>query len=107
MLACPCCGHLTLGGKGYGNWDICEVCFWEDDLLQLADPTFDGGANDPSLAEAQRNFVEFGAVERWVLGKVKSAKGRRKDTLWRPFNLATDRRIEQVDDFVAPYWIEL
>jgi Cysteine-rich CPCC len=27
--ACPCCGFLTLDERG--GYDICPVCFWEDD----------------------------------------------------------------------------
>lgn len=26
---CPCCGFLTLGERS--NFEICPVCFWEDD----------------------------------------------------------------------------
>jgi hypothetical protein len=26
---CPCCGYYTLDGRG--GYDICPVCFWEDD----------------------------------------------------------------------------
>lgn len=26
---CPCCGHLTLCGRA--GYEICPVCFWEDD----------------------------------------------------------------------------
>ena len=60
---CPCCGYYTLeerAGEGYG---VCEVCFWEDDIVQLEDPNFEGGANRPSLIEARKNFKEFGASE--------------------------------------------
>ena len=28
-LRCPCCGCLTLGERG--GYEICPVCFWEDD----------------------------------------------------------------------------
>jgi len=27
--SCPCCGYLTLPERG--AYDICPVCFWEDD----------------------------------------------------------------------------
>jgi hypothetical protein len=27
--ACPCCGYLTLDERG--GYEICPVCFWEDD----------------------------------------------------------------------------
>ncbi len=58
LVACPCCGYLTLEGIG---WEICPACFWEDDGLD--DPETRSGANHMTLREAQRNFREFGAVE--------------------------------------------
>ncbi|WP_448262693.1 CPCC family cysteine-rich protein [Microbacterium aurum] len=45
---CPCCGHLTLG-QPPGSYELCPVCFWEDDAVQLRWPTYPGGANRPSL----------------------------------------------------------
>jgi hypothetical protein len=60
---CPCCGYLTLDEPANGSYEICPVCFWEDDPIQNVDPTFSGGANIPSLEEARRNFLAFGAVE--------------------------------------------
>ena len=32
---CPCCGFYTFDEKLNGNYDICPVCFWEDDPIQL------------------------------------------------------------------------
>ena len=43
---CPCCGFYTFDSKLDGTYDICEVCFWEDDPIQLDDPDFEGGANN-------------------------------------------------------------
>ena len=43
-LACPCCGNLTLEGDS-GDYDICAVCFWEDDPVQLRDPAYKPGAS--------------------------------------------------------------
>jgi len=56
-----------------GNYEICKVCFWEDDLVQLADPTFEGGANKVSLNQAQKNYREFGACEREMIPHVRKA----------------------------------
>jgi Cysteine-rich CPCC len=55
-LTCPCCGYPTLGGRG--SFEICELCWWEDDGQD--DPDADevrGGPNhDYSLTEARMNF---------------------------------------------------
>ena len=61
---CPCCGYLTLDAEAPGTYDICPVCFWEDDNVQLHDPDFAGGANSVSLRQAQTNFKTFGASDR-------------------------------------------
>ncbi len=36
-----------------GSFAICPACGWEDDAVQLANPTTGGGANGESLVEAQ------------------------------------------------------
>ncbi len=53
---CPCCGCLTLDEQG--KWDICPVCYWEDDG-DLAG----GGANHVSVEQARVNLRRFGACE--------------------------------------------
>jgi len=70
-FACPCCGLLTLPRQPGGTFDLCPVCFWEDDPVQFEDHDYAGGANRVSLNEAQRNFREFGASERQFIEKVR------------------------------------
>jgi len=62
-LRCECCGFLTLTDPASGSYEICPVCFWDEDPVQNADPTFAGGANAVSLARARENFNRFGACE--------------------------------------------
>ena len=31
--ACPCCGYATLDARG--EYDICAICWWEDDTLVI------------------------------------------------------------------------
>jgi hypothetical protein len=54
-----------------GTFEICPVCNWEDDKVQAEDPTFSGGANQMSLEQAQRNFVELGAISKEALARVR------------------------------------
>lgn len=68
---CPCCGFLTLTERPPGTFDICPVCFWEDDNVQYNDPDYAGGANVVSPNQARKNFAEFGATERRVLEYVR------------------------------------
>lgn len=51
LLPCPCCGSRTIGEVG--AYEVCDVCGWEDDPVQLADPTYAGGANAESLNMAR------------------------------------------------------
>ncbi len=44
-------------------YEICPICRWEDDPVQLADPWFAGGANHSCLLEAQHNFATYGVCE--------------------------------------------
>ncbi|WP_084170165.1 CPCC family cysteine-rich protein [Paraburkholderia ferrariae] len=53
-FACPCCESRTL--VDLGNYEICDICGWEDDPVQSDDPTFEGGANRWSLNEARAHW---------------------------------------------------
>ena len=57
--ACPCCSYYTFEEKPSGTYYICPVCYWEDDIVQLEDPDFSGGANEVSLNKAKENFKKF------------------------------------------------
>ncbi|MCU1068115.1 CPCC family cysteine-rich protein [Stenotrophomonas maltophilia] len=86
-LPCPSCGFLTVEDS-YGSFGICPICDWEDDGVQLANPTSAGGANGESLAQAQQN-----AVSRFPLC-VEVASGFRRATSWRPLSSAEIGRYE-------------
>lgn len=60
---CPCCGFLTLETKPPGSYEICPVCYWEDDPLQYREQDNAQGSNRVSLNQARNNFHVFGACE--------------------------------------------
>lgn len=68
---CECCGYYTLKEKPPNTYEICPVCFWEEDYVQNNDPEFSGGANDESLNQARKNYVSFGAVEKRLIKYVR------------------------------------
>ena len=70
---CPCCGFYTFDEEPNGNYDICPVCFWEDDP-QLEDNKYEGGANRVSLVQARHNFLSFGACEEEMKKHVRKPK---------------------------------
>ena len=49
--ACPCCGKTQVE-----EYEVCDVCNWENDPVQLWKPTLKGGANNMSLNEARIAF---------------------------------------------------
>ena len=71
MFPCPCCGYLTIGEEPPGTFEICPVCFWEDDNVQFEDPNYEGGANEMSLDQARENFRIWGAVSKEFMGRVR------------------------------------
>ncbi len=64
---CQCCGHLTVEEK----FDICPVCYWEDDPHQAECPDCAAGANGVSLVQAKRNYALFGACEEDFAARVR------------------------------------
>lgn len=68
---CPCCGYFTLGERPSGTFNICPVCFWEDDGVQLNDPDFSGGANNVSLYQGKENYLKYGACEEEMVPHVR------------------------------------
>lgn len=53
---CPVCGKTTFPERD--SFNICPICGWEDDDLQLKRPEYWGGANDMSLNEYKKNWLE-------------------------------------------------
>ncbi|KPH97870.1 Cysteine-rich CPCC domain containing protein [Actinobacteria bacterium OV450] len=80
---CVCCGRLTMG-EPPGSYEICPVCFWEDDALQLRWPDWAVGANRTSLVEAQQNYQAFGACDERSVEHVRPpGDDEPQDRSWR------------------------
>jgi hypothetical protein len=60
-----------MGEEPPGTFEICPVCFWEDDNVQFEDPNYVGGANSVSLNQARENFKLFGAVSKEFVKQVR------------------------------------
>ena len=83
---CPCCGYKILDEQPPGTFEICTVCYWEDDNVQFYNPDFEGGANEPSLRTAQNNYRLFGVSEERYKKNVSEPNGQfEKDSDWKPF----------------------
>ena len=57
---CPCCGFYTRSEAGFGTFDICPICGWEDDFFQANNPDNPSGANHISLNQARENYKKYG-----------------------------------------------
>jgi Cysteine-rich CPCC len=68
---CPCCGFVTLPERG--GYELCPVCWWEDDGQDDhdADQVRGGPNGSLSLTEARRSFSRIGAVDERALGHVR------------------------------------
>ena len=68
---CPCCQSKTLTERG--GYDICPVCFWEDDGQddEDADMVRAGPNGGLSLTEARANYRQYKACERRFVGSVR------------------------------------
>lgn len=68
---CPCCHFLTLHERGH--FEICAVCFWEDDGQDDhdADEVRGGPNGELSLAQARINFSVCGACDPAHLKQVR------------------------------------
>jgi hypothetical protein len=68
---CPCCRCKTLHGRG--GFEICPVCFWEDDGQDdhNADETRSGPNGSLSLTEARNNYSRCKASDYKFVSKVR------------------------------------
>lgn len=70
-LRCPCCGYKTLDARA--AFEICAVCFWEDDGQDDddADDVWGGPNGEISLTEGRSNYKAFGASRKTYLTRVR------------------------------------
>jgi len=82
-FTCFICGYKTLDSRC--EWDICPVCFWEDDVLWNGSEDCVSSVNGLSVSEAQANFIKFGAIEmRFVDNVRKPLPDETYDKNWSP-----------------------
>jgi hypothetical protein len=102
MGTCACCGYKTISENG--NYEICPICYWQSDPAQEADPWFVGGANVPSLFQAQTNFKTHGAMEKRFLNNVRAPdRNDVKDSNWREL-VEEDRRFCTTPREIEEVW---
>ncbi len=100
-VRCPCCDYPTLGSRA--EFDICELCNWEDDGQSDddADEVRGGPNGGYSLTEARLNFAKYRVMyaperDRRIGGPDSSLVVETKERLIAAFNMlaagAADRK---------------
>ncbi|WP_437939840.1 CPCC family cysteine-rich protein [Sorangium sp. So ce341] len=74
LAQCPCCDYFSLPCQG--EYEICEVCFWEDDGGDVGDLDRYSGPNHMTLREGRDNFRRIGACDERALAHVLPAADR-------------------------------
>ena len=54
QFQCPCCDYVSLAERSH--FDICDVCFWEDDGLDVDQLDVYSGPNHMTLRAGRANF---------------------------------------------------
>ncbi len=79
---CPCCGYRTLPDRG--AYDLCPVCWWEDDGAET-DAESLNGPNGTTLAEGQRLYQRYGTSALHGVHKVRPpSPSEPRDPAWVP-----------------------
>jgi len=84
---CPACGFEVFDDAP-GSYDLCPICNWEDDGVQLRFPGMRGGANGDSLFEHQQKWLAALPLS------MKESKGYRREEQWRPLTPAECQNME-------------
>lgn len=106
---CPSCGYKVFE-EPVGSDDICPICFWQDDSIDLEAMYEPMGPNHVSLEQAQKNYQKFGASEKHFVGNVHRPKDEEKDLKWRMLDRKKDTPREinpysnNIEDIYYWYW---
>ena len=66
LEACPCCVYRTLSTRG--QYEICDLCGWEDDGNEALDVP--SGPNHMTLGQAREHFARHRShlpLDKWPL----------------------------------------
>ena len=81
---CPCCGYRTLPERG--RYDLCPVCWWEDDGARTDAASLDG-PNAATLAEGQRLYQRYGTSALHGVKEVRPPNvDEARDPAWAPLS---------------------
>lgn len=90
MTPCPCCGLCTLSGRG--DYEICRVCWWEDDGQdnERADTVMGGPNYHLSLTQGRVNYLREGISDPSRLDLRGNQEPAEKYRVGRVFEMSPD-----------------
>lgn len=96
---CPCCGYRTIGERG--NFEICRICWWEDDGQdnENADTVMGGPNYELSLTKGRLNFLIHGISDPNRTDLIELQDPPRKYAAGRKFQIVKDFVIEEGADW--------
>lgn len=110
MHPCPACGYYMFSTLNDQS-EICEICFWQTDLVDLQSMYQPMGPNHVSLEDAQKNFSAIGAIEQRFVDKVRQPNEKDvRDPKWRLLDRTKDKphqinaNSEHLEDLYYWYW---
>jgi Cysteine-rich CPCC len=106
LYTCPCCGYLV-HTEPPGSDNICPICFWQDDAIDLWLFEQPNGPNKVSLIQGQKNFATFGVSEVRLREYVRAPlPNEQRDHMWRVIDPKRDfvLKTPPQDDTQLYYW---
>jgi RNAse (barnase) inhibitor barstar len=77
LMQCDCCDYYSMPSGS--DYEICAVCFWEQDIFGIEQPDTRSGANHGlTLRQGRRNFKEFHACAKQFIENVVSDQDRQQ-----------------------------
>ena len=77
LTQCDCCDYFTIPDGN--DYEICPICFWEQDAFGISEPDQPSGPNHGlSLREGRKNFISLGACAAQFKTNVVTMSGREK-----------------------------
>lgn len=107
MYPCACCGYLVFNTPA-GSYDICNICFWEDDAYQLRFPDKPGA--NLALREEQRCFQDPARRESLIAEHhcITPHAGVIKDPHWMTLDdfalKHPQKNLAEISDTPTPYY---
>lgn len=77
---CPCCDFFTLSSRG--GYEVCPVCYWEDDGQDMDRLDVVSGPNHITLRQGRANFERIGACDhaaRSLVAPAEALAGLRRE----------------------------